>query len=149
MMRRFPTALRTLRRRPGGWGGLRVVALGLVAFQVLAAGRALVPDLCATQRALDAGVESAASCCAPTTCAPGTPPPEPVAGPQWRGARTHPPCAFCHLATAPIVVAAAYAAPDVSGPDLAPWAWVRGHAVAEVPPATNVGRDPPSRLLVR
>lgn len=147
-MRRSSIALHALRRRSGGRGGLRAMALGLVAFQALAAGRALVPDLCATQQALDAGVESAA-CCGPTACAPGAPAPEPVNGPQWRDARTHADCAFCHLATAPIVVAAAYAPPEVPGPDAIPLAWMPGHAVADVPPATNVGRDPPLRLPVR
>ncbi|MBI1320266.1 MAG: hypothetical protein GC168_15170 [Candidatus Hydrogenedens sp.] len=80
--------------------GLRSLAVLMAVFCVLASGRALVPGMCATQRALEenAAVRAAASCCSvqPASCCSKAPAP-PAGGTRAPGETN---CAFCHLAKA-------------------------------------------------
>jgi hypothetical protein len=127
----------------------RLLALLLAAFQVLAAGRALVPNLCLTQRdALAAAQDREAaegvactghSCCASmpvTEDDDSTPAPAP--GDSGR-------CAFCFLAKAlveapdnftPIPVIEVVSAPCEHGP---------GRPHRDIPSGLLPGRAPPAR----
>ena len=80
--------------------GRKTVAVALLVFHVLAAGRALVPGMCQT---LAAAKDGQASCCAAACPLPqGKPGGISLDTP----ANEHPPCPFCHL-----VCTAAHTAP--------------------------------------
>jgi len=122
---------------------LRILAALLAAFHLLAAGRALVPDLCNSQKAFAAGMacESVNACCATSS------------GPAERdaddriGAKQEklPPCAFCHLVCAHNTPSAY--APLPKAPIIATTAagLATAHLVGWQLPETNIGRDPPRR----
>jgi hypothetical protein len=122
---------------------IRGVAFFLIAFHLLAVGRAFVPGLCATQEALRAAAgdaqacpTEAVSCCAINQDAPQGPG---YSTPIKKG----PSCAFCHLVLAHVLPTVPAA--DSDAPGHAP---ERGIAIASAPSAaeaasTNLGRDPP------
>lgn len=110
---------------------VRVLALLLVSFQVLAAGRALVPNLCLTQREAAEeeqarGNESIAckqhSCCATEAATKGD-----TGKPGMPAGRESGRCAFCFLAKAYVE------APEFFSPVLLP-------QVADAPYAQGAGR---------
>jgi hypothetical protein len=116
----------------------------LVAFYVAAAGRGLVPGMCATllNSAADGefATEVQASCCSAEMCAA----PSDTEAPAYRHhVEPHPPCAFCHLALARVFAAEAFVIPDPGDALAAPAPHPAASPLLPHVADTNVGRDPP------